>query len=222
MIIFRQLHSMSFFHHIPVLVDAYKYVLEYLQPVKRYPYHNIAHTLDVFGRAHVLCVAEMVSEREMTQVLLSALFHDTGFVQTYSKNETIGMEIARNWLQNYGYPEKDIRVVESLIFVTTPQAEIKSLPEAIIHDADLDNFGRDDCFSKMYAVEEELRAHTALTTKEIYDLFLDLHVNMVFKTPTGKKERDVKKQQNKLHFLKIYEEATGIQPSYTFETNIIV
>lgn len=139
---------MSFFHHIPVLVDAYKYVLELLQPVKMYPYHNIAHTLDVFGRSHALCTSENISEREMTQVLLAALFHDTGFVKSYSKNETIGIEIAREWLEKYGFPEEDIKAVERLIYVTIPNTPVDNLLEGIIQDADLDNFGRDDCFQK--------------------------------------------------------------------------
>jgi HD superfamily phosphodiesterase len=213
---------MSFFQHIPVLVDAYKFVLEFLQPVKMYPYHNIGHTLDVFGRAHALCVSEKISEKEMTHVLLAALFHDTGFVKSYAKNETIGIDIAREWLEKYHYPEEDIRAVERLIYVTIPNTPVNTLLEGIIQDADLDNFGRDDCFAKMYAVEEELRVHSDLTTKEIYDIFLDLHSNITFKSPTAQKERNTKKEENRIQFLEIYKEVVQAHPNYSFETNVQV
>lgn len=60
----------------------------------------------------------------------------------------------------------------------------------------------------MYAVEEELRTHTNLTTKEIYDIFLDLHTNITFKSPTAQRERGAKKEENRIHFLEIYKEVT--------------
>lgn len=89
---------MQLFQNSPILVDAYKHVLKLLQTVKHYQYHNIGHTLDVFRRARELCDAEQVTEEEQVDVLLAALFHDTGFVESYGNNEIIGVRIAKDWL----------------------------------------------------------------------------------------------------------------------------
>jgi HD superfamily phosphodiesterase len=77
-----------------VINDAIRTVLDMLEPINHYPYHNINHTLDVYNRAAYLCDRELVNQDEKNDILLAALFHDTGFARRYEANEAIGAEIA--------------------------------------------------------------------------------------------------------------------------------
>lgn len=78
---------------------ALHYVIDLLDPINHYQYHNINHTLDVYARAGYLCDKEFVSEQDKNDVLLAALFHDTGFIERYTANEEIGAKIARTYLE---------------------------------------------------------------------------------------------------------------------------
>ncbi len=197
---------MKFFANVPILVGAYRHILQLLQSVKHYQYHNIGHTLDVFRRARELSTAENIEWEDQVDLLLAALFHDTGFIESYSKNETIGARLAREWLTEKGHPEKRIVLIETLIMATVPFTRPKTHLEKIIQDADLDNFGRDDCFSKMDRVEEELRTMTTLDTLSIYNIFRKLHHEYRFQTPTSIRERQAKKFRNAIRFDRLYEQ----------------
>jgi HD superfamily phosphodiesterase len=194
---------MQFFADTPILTAAYRHVLQLLQPVKHYAYHNIGHTLDVFRRSRQIAEQEGISKTNQVPLLLAALFHDTGFIESYSKNEVIGMRLARDWLTLQGYPESNIREVERLIEVTIPFTPAETILEKIIQDADLDNFGRDDCFSKMYRVEEELKKMTTLDTRTMYDIFRSLHAYN-FQTSTAQQDRQAKRLSNREKFEHLY------------------
>jgi HD superfamily phosphodiesterase len=60
-----------------ILNNALRYVLDLLEQINYYPYHNINHTLEVYGRCSYLCDKEFVYLQDKTDVLLAALFHDT-------------------------------------------------------------------------------------------------------------------------------------------------
>lgn len=194
---------MQFFADTPILTAAYRHVLQLLQPVKHYAYHNIGHTLDVFRRSRQLAEQEWISKEDQIPLLLAALFHDTGFIESYSKNEVIGMRLARNWLKSQNYPELNIKKVERLIEVTIPFTQAETILEKIIQDADLDNFWRDDCFSKMHSVERELSEMTALDTRAMYDIFRSLH-SYNFQTSTAQRDRQPKRLSNRAAFESLY------------------
>lgn len=52
-------------------------------------------------------------------MLIAALFHDTGFIEIYKKNEPEGAQIARSWLQKKHHSEDRIKRVERIIMATT-------------------------------------------------------------------------------------------------------
>lgn len=173
-----------------IVIAAYKHILQLLRPVKYYPYHNIGHTLDVFKRARQLCEAEGVNDDDATDVLLGALFHDTGFTQVYNKNESVGAEIARKWLEAQAYPEIRIKKIEDIIMATVLFAKPHNLLEQIIQDADLDNLGRKDGLMKTAKYAEELEDKTeGFNMKNYLDFTAKLYANFSFNTPTAKKER---------------------------------
>jgi hypothetical protein len=198
-------------NHSPVLMNAYRYVLGILQPIRHYSYHNIGHTLDVFWRAEELWKAEKIHEEELEDLLLATLFHDTGFIEEYERNEVIGARIARGWLESEWHPEHRILRVEQLIMATVLFSKTNNLLEKIIQDADLDNFWRDDCFNKTLQVENELREIWKLDTKTIYTIFWKLFHGIQFQTPTWIRERQMKLAENVARFEIVYHEIMWTQ-----------
>lgn len=101
-----------------IINNALRHVLDILEKVNHYPYHNINHTLDVYARCGYLCDKEFVHLEDKTDVLLSALFHDTGFISRYANNEPIGAEIARKYLRSIGWREDRVERVSGIIMAT--------------------------------------------------------------------------------------------------------
>ncbi|EKD44613.1 MAG: metal-dependent phosphohydrolase [uncultured bacterium (gcode 4)] len=181
-----------------IINSALRYVLDLLDPINHYPYHNINHTLDVYTRVGYLCDKEGVGLEDKTDLLLAALFHDTGFTRQYNANEWIGAEIARRYLENINYPVKRIQKIERLIVATVLFAEAHDLLEGIIQDADLDNLGRKDCFIKTLLVRKELITigHMELSKRKWLDFTYNLIRTYQYKTPTAQGERDALRLSN--------------------------
>ncbi len=85
---------------------AYSFLIEKLE--KELPeylrYHNAAHTKDVLRAAEELAKAENVFGEDL--VLLKTrlgLFHDAGFLETYSEYKPFPAKMARAWLPQFDY-----------------------------------------------------------------------------------------------------------------------
>lgn len=117
---------------------------------KTYFYHSLKHTIDVVVQVEVIGQAEGISDEDMYILKTAALFHDAGFIKTYSKHEQAGVDLAREMLPQEGYTEEQIEKVCRLIMVTSISATPQDILEQIICDADLDYLGRSDyvCVSR--------------------------------------------------------------------------
>lgn len=190
-----------------IINNALRYILDLLDPINHYPYHNINHTLDVYSRVGHLTDKEHVSEEDRTDLLLAALFHDTGFTKQYFDNEEIGAKIARRYLENIDWTEARIQKIERLIRATVLFAPAQDHLEGIIQDADLDNLGRKDCFIKTLLVRKEL---TTIGKRDIpKQKWLEISYNLLrtysYRTITAQLERNdirninIEKFEKKLH-----------------------
>ncbi len=175
-----------------IINNALRHVLDLLERVNHYPYHNINHTLDVYTRVWYLTDKEGIYGEDKTDLLIAALFHDTGFTVQYMNNEKIGMDITRKYLEKIKYPESRIQKIERLILSTVLFSEAHDILEGIIQDADLDNLGRKDCFVKTLLVRKELNTVANMNVSKIK--WLEISYNLIrtykFRTPTAKFERD--------------------------------
>lgn len=110
-------------------------------------YHNPAHTLDVLQQATFIAGREGVQDAEQLLLLkVSVLYHDTGFIYTYTGHEEKSCQIAAEELPGLGFTADQVKQVRSLITATKVPQSPQSLLEEIICDADLDYLGRDDFF----------------------------------------------------------------------------
>ncbi len=181
-----------------IINNVLHYILDLLDPINHYPYHNINHTLDVYTRVWYLTDKEGVFWEDKTDLLIAALFHDTGFTVQYLDNEKIWMQIAREYLENIGYEENRIQKIERLILSTVLFSEAHDLLESIIQDADLDNLGRKDCFIKTLLVRKELNiiAHMDIPKTKWLEMSYNLIRKFSYKTATARWERNLLKTIN--------------------------
>ncbi|MEO9144158.1 MAG: YitT family protein [Ginsengibacter sp.] len=135
----NQPHQMQF-------EKAYSFLTEKLE--KELPpylhYHNVGHTKNVLAATQAIALAENLSERDTTLVKTAALFHDSGFMETYSDHEEISCKMSRKWLPQFGYSKEETEEVCQLILSTKmPQSPQNKLAE-VLCDADLYYLGTDD------------------------------------------------------------------------------
>ncbi len=181
-----------------IIKDAKQYVSYLLLPLEDYYYHHYEHALDVMERSVYLAGKEWANEDEKEMLALAGLFHDTGFVIQYDKNEYIGAKIARNYLKTILYPEDKIEKITELILATIPSRKPNNLLEQIIKDADLDNLWREDFFDKWDKLKKELELIKNIKIKDPdwHHASLDLFHGHTFYTKTQAKEREKQKKEN--------------------------
>lgn len=128
-------------------------------------YHSLGHIKDVYKAAQKLAKLEGVSGEELTLLLTAVLFHDSGFLIQQKEHERVGCDIARKYLPEYGYNDKQIEVICGMIMATRiPQTPHNKL-EQIICDADLDYLGRDDFFTIGNTLYDELCMYGLIQTE---------------------------------------------------------
>lgn len=132
-------------------------------------YHGIHHTFqDVLPNA-IRITQVMRNELTEDQILIiktAALFHDTGFLDQYDKNEPLGCERARSVLSSFGnsgnsggqFSQEQIDAICTCIMATqmpqNPPAD--NICAQIVCDADLGHLGSDLYFLRAEALRMEL------------------------------------------------------------------
>ncbi len=110
-------------------------------------YHNANHTLDVVEQCMAIAKEEGITDAQiLLELHVAAIYHDTGFLFTYTNHEERSCLIAREELPGFGLNEQTIeRICELIMATKVPQMPTNHL-QKIICDADLDYLGRDDFF----------------------------------------------------------------------------
>lgn len=182
-----------------ILWNAKKYVNILLSPLNNHYYHSYEHAIDVMQRAIYLSEQENLPVDEIEMMALAGLFHDTGFIVMYDKNEPIWAKIASNYLKSINYDKNKIKLIEQIILATDPDyTNPKNIYEKIIKDADMDNLWRDDFQKKSNDIKKELETVKKIKIKdpEWHHSLVDLLISHKFNTDVQRKERDKKKQEN--------------------------
>ncbi len=177
---------------------AKTFILEKLKKelTDKLTYHGRHHTLDVLKITSEICAAENVSKKNTKLLKTAALFHDSGFTETYSDHEEKGCEIARKHLPRFDYSEKDIETICGMIMATKiPQAPKNHLEE-IICDADLDYLGRKDFYSIGNTLFQEFKEYNVVQDEKAWNkLQVGFIGNHSYFTKTTLERREGKKQK---------------------------
>lgn len=103
-------------------------------------YHNFDHTATVVDAVRSIVSETDLEEDEKEQLLLTAWFHDTGYIVDYKNHEQLSIEIVTGFLRQHDYPQEYIDKVASLIKATMYGYVPQTLGEKIIRDADYSHF----------------------------------------------------------------------------------
>ncbi len=149
-----------------IVAAAERYVTSLLKEklTEDHRYHSLQHTLRVRDAAMELGKLMDLNEEELEVLGLAALFHDTGFTETYEGHEAISRQIAEAFLESQEYPEDKIQQVLLLIDATFPAKHPASTLEGVIKDADLSNLGSERYFDSL----KNLRYEWAVFLNQAY------------------------------------------------------
>ncbi len=159
-------------------------------------YHGFHHTEDVLNAALEIATAENINETDLQLLRMAVLFHDSGFTETYKNHEERGCELAREYLQLFGFSENEIECICGMIMATQIPQNPSTELEKIICDADLDYLGRDDFYTIGKTLFEEFKFMDIVQNQkqwnEIQIRFLEKHQ---YHTEYSKRERELEKQK---------------------------
>jgi len=103
-----------------------------------YYYHNLSHTLYVEQQCLEIGKHEHCSKEELKLLSIAALWHDTGYINTYQKHEEESCKLAQHYLPNFGITPSEIDIICGMIMATKIPQKPKTKLEEIIADADLE------------------------------------------------------------------------------------
>ena len=161
-------------------------------------YHSLAHTLDVLQQCERIALSEGVTDPEQLFLLkVAALYHDTGFLRTYSEHESKGCAIFLEDVDAMEFTEPEKKLITDLIMATKIPQKPKTLLEKIICDADLDYLGRNDFFSIGDSLRREFLCFRIVTNNEEWDkLQLNFLQKHRYHTQSSRQLREPVKQNN--------------------------
>ena len=161
-------------------------------------YHCLNHTLDVLEQSIRIAAEErVVDQRALYLLKIAALYHDTGFLRSYTDHEVKSCEIFLADSTEYCLTIEEKSVIVNLIMATRIPQRPCSLLEQIICDADLDYLGRDDFFSIGDNLRKEFQLFGVVADDEEWEqMQLKFILNHQYHTVSSRKLREPAKQFN--------------------------
>jgi predicted metal-dependent HD superfamily phosphohydrolase len=164
----------------------------------KFSYHNLTHTLEVFEGVTELGINSNLSDDDLEIVQIAALFHDTGFTKGYIDHENKSIEIMKEFLYSFSYPEVKIFRVSGIIIMTDMENNPVILTDKIIRDADILHIGKEDFYSKSLSLKSEWESvdHKKFSDSEWIQSSLDFINRTFFYTDYAKLKYEPGRQKN--------------------------
>ena len=127
-------------------------------------YHNLSHTQRVVKFCKDVVAVENISKFDAENLIISAWFHDIGYIKSTDNHEEESVKIASYFLKKQDLDTERINAITNIIMATKMGYNPKNLLEQIIRDADCAHFG-DKTFIEL---SELLRHEWQQTSNKIY------------------------------------------------------
>jgi predicted metal-dependent HD superfamily phosphohydrolase len=173
------------------------HVCEKLKGLSTYlTYHNIDHTLDVLRQSERIAREEGIQDEYKIYLLkVAAMYHDTGFLVTYSNHEKASCEIFRSEAALFDFTVEEQAFITRLIMATKLPQQPTDLFERVICDADLDYLGRPDFFRIGDGLRKEFLHFGVVSSDEEWDkLQMKFLASHYYHTNSCRKSRESEKQ----------------------------
>ena len=180
-----------------------KHFLENIPP--SYLYHNFNHVQDVLSAAKRIVSVECPSNEEQEALLLSALFHDTGFSGGAKDHEERSVQIFRQFAANsVGISDEAIEKVVRLILSTKPSHQPTDWLEGAMIDADFGHLGNENYWDRSNRLRQEWLLTENQFQPEIQFVQAELNFMVAHKynTPSARILFDEGKEKNIKFLLK--------------------
>ena len=172
-------------------------------------YHNYNHTLEVVSHSEEIAKGMNLSAEELEIVLIAAMFHDTGYLQTRDDHEELSASIAEKFLTEQHYAQEKIKKVIGCIRATKVPQRPNTLLEQVICDADLLNLGKEDCIEKGEVLHQEIEHAIGKSIpekdwlKQSINFFHEhsYHTEYARKRYNKSRDENLKKLEEQLHAL---------------------
>lgn len=163
---------------------------------KHLTYHNIDHTLDVVRQSERIAREEGICDEYKIYLLkVAAMYHDTGFLITYSNHEKASCEIFRNDAALFDFNAEEQAFITRLIMATKLPQTPTDIFESVICDADLDYLGRPDFFRIGNGLRKEFLHFGIVSSDEEWDrLQMKFLAGHFYHTNSCRKSREAEKQ----------------------------
>ncbi len=131
---------------------------------KTFLFHNFLHTQRVVESVEEICKGSDISDDDKEILLLSAWFHDTGYIKGEENHEEESIKILKTFLSDKSYDEIKEEKIKSCIRATKLGQKPETVLEEILKDADSSHLAK-----KYYGeVSELLRQELSLQGAEDY------------------------------------------------------
>jgi HD superfamily phosphodiesterase len=74
-------------------------------------YHNLTHTIETVKYAKIIGENSGINADQFEMLILSAWFHDIGYIEKYNDHEEISAELCREFLTIHNYPQIKLEVI---------------------------------------------------------------------------------------------------------------
>jgi uncharacterized protein len=164
----------------------------------RLVYHNVNHTEnDVVFSVMRMCELIDLSTEKRKLLITAAWFHDIGYIEKRVGHEKIGIELVKKQLPEFGFSDKQILQIVSMINATKIPQSPKDLMSKILADADLDNLGRKDFFKLSKRLLQEINNFGEnYSEEEWWKNQLEFLKNHTYFTSEAKSIREQKQNEN--------------------------
>lgn len=170
-----------------------------------YLYHNFNHVQDVLSAAKRIVSVECPSDEEQEALLLSALFHDTGFSGGAKDHEERSVQIFRQFAANsVGITDQAIEKVVRLILSTKSSHQPTDWLEGAMIDADFGHLGNENYWDRSNRLRQEWLLTENQFQPEIQFVQAELNFMVAHKynTPSARILFDEGKEKNIKFLLK--------------------
>ena len=163
-----------------------------------YTYHNLAHTLRVVDAVVEIGKNSSLSKDQLELLVLSAWFHDTGFVKGYKSHEDSSIELAVKFLKENNCSVDKITVITKNILVTELATKPDNILEKIMRDADSLHIGMADFYENSFSLKSEWEyvGKIKFTESEWIKSSLNFLIKTEFYTDYAKSKYESARQQN--------------------------
>jgi predicted metal-dependent HD superfamily phosphohydrolase len=207
-----------------LLAETEAYVKEFFEEriPEEYTYHSFPHTREVVEAAVELGLQYSLDEQELEQLQLAAWFHDTGYYAGPEGHEDRSAELAKDFLQQRGYPAESLASVLSCIQATRMPHKPQRLLESILCDADLSHLGNELYWDRCGRLRQEMALANGINMNEQEWIDFELsfmmrhqyHTEVARELYSKRKRKHIgqlKKQKLRLHpeAIEAMEEARG-------------